>query len=317
MEAQPRHFVGIDVAKQTLAIAVVPSGAPWTCANDDAGIQALADRLQHLRPVGIVLEATGGYELPVSVLLASRGLPIAVVNPRQTRAFAKALGKLAKTDAVDAQILAHFAEAAHLKLRPLPDEQSRALAAMLARRTDLVGMLTAEKNRRSSALPVVQTRIDTHIAWLQEELATLQTELEEQIRASALWREKDELLQTVKGVGPVVAMTLLADLPELGTLNRKQIAALVGVAPLNRDSGTWRGKRAIFGGRASVRRVLYMAARVAARYNPVIRPFFDRLIQAGKADKVALVACMRKLLTILNAMLHDQTPFHAPEVQTV
>src|SRR5579871_307742 len=177
-------------------------------------------------------------------------------------------------------------------------------------------MLVAEKNRRGSALPVVRPRIDTHIAWLEEELAALETDLQQRLRDSPLWREKEDLLRSVKGVGPIVALTLLADLPELGTLNRKQIAALVGVAPLNRDSGAWRGKRAIFGGRATVRRVLYMAARVAARCNPVIRPFYERLIEAGKPDKVALVACMRKLLTILNAMLHAQTPFRAPEVKT-
>jgi len=316
METHPPVCVGIDVAQRTLAIAVAPSGEQWSCANDATGLQALGERLQRLRPASIVLEATGGYEGPVSAHLATQGLPVAVVNPRQVRRFAQALGTVAKTDAIDARILARFAAAARPAPRPLPDEQSQALAAVLARRTDLVGMLTAEKNRRGTAPLVVRPRITAHIAWLEEELATLETELQQRLRASTVWREKEDLLRTVKGVGPIVALTLLADLPELGTLNRKQIAALVGVAPLNRDSGKWRGKRVIFGGRASVRRVLYMAARVAARHNPVIRPFYVRLIQAGKADKVALVACMRKLLTILNAILHDRTPFRIPEVAT-
>jgi transposase len=314
MDTPTPTYVGIDVAQHTLAIAVVPSGEQWSCANDAAALPALAARLVQLQPAGIVLEATGGYELPVSAQLALAGLPLSVVNPRQTRAFAQAVGQLAKTDAVDALLLARFAAAVKPEPRPLLDEQSQALAALLARRTDLVGMLVAEKNRRGSALAVVRPRIDTHIAWLEEELAALETDLQQRLRDSPLWREKEDLLRSVQGVGPIVALTLLADLPELGTLNRKQIAALVGVAPLNRDSGTWRGKRAIFGGRATVRRVLYMAARVAARHNPVIRPFYERLIHAGKPDKVALVACMRKLLTILNAMLHAHTPFRTPEV---
>src|SRR5579871_5168403 len=230
MDTPTPTYVGIDVAQHTLAIAVVPSGEQWSCANDAAALPALAARLVQLQPAGVVLEATGGYELPVSAQLALAGLPLSVVNPRQTRAFAKAVGQLAKTDAVDALLLARFAAAVKPEPRPLPDAQSQALAALLARRTDLVGMLVAEKNRRGSALPVVRPRIDTHIAWLEEELAALETDLQQRLRDSPLWREKEDLLRSVKGVGPIVALTLLADLPELGTLNRKQIAALVGVA---------------------------------------------------------------------------------------
>jgi transposase len=264
-------------------------------------------------PTLIVLEATGGMEIPLTSALATAGLPVVVVNPRQVRDFAKASGHLAKTDALDAQVLAQFAEVMRPQPRPLPDAEARALAALLTRRRQLVEMLTAEKNRLLSAPSPIRTRLRTHITWLERELQSTNTALAEAIRQSPVWREKDELLRSVPGVGPVLTSTLLASLPELGTLTHKQIAALVGVAPLNRDSGTLRGRRTVWGGRAQVRAVLYMGAIVAARFNPVIRVFYQRLQRAGKAKKVALTACMRKLLTILNAMLKHRMPWREVE----
>jgi transposase len=266
-------------------------------------------------PTLVVLEATGGLEIPLTGVLAAAGVPVVVVNPRQVRDFAKATGQLAKTDALDAQTLAHFAEVIRPELRPLPDEQTQALAAILARRRQLVEMLTAEKNRLGSARTPVRTSLRTHIAWLERELNHRDRDLAHAIRESPVWREKDALLQSTPGVGPVVTTTLLANLPELGTLTGKQIAALVGVAPLNRDSGSWRGKRTVWGGRAQIRAVLYMAAIVAARFNPVIRAFYQRLCAAGKAKKVALTACMRKLLIILNAMLKHRTPWRTERAE--
>jgi len=242
-------------------------------------------------------------------VLAAAGVPVVVVNPRQVRDFAKATGRLAKTDALDAQTLAHFAEVMRPALRPLPDEQTQALAAILARRRQLVEMLTAEKNRLSAASKPVRKSLRTHIAWLERALSHTDSDLAHAIRESPVWREKEELLRSTPGVGPVMTTTLLANLPELGTLTGKQIAALAGVAPLNRDSGTMRGKRMVWGGRAQVRAVLYMAALVAARFNPIIRAFYQRLCAAGKAKKVALTACMRKLLIILNAMLKHRIPW--------
>ena len=302
-------FVGIDVAKAHLDIALRPTAEGWRVANDDAGIAPLVARRQDLQPALIVLEATGGLEVPVTVALTAAGLPVVVVNPRQARDFAKATGRLAKTDALDAHGLAHFAEAVRPALRPLPDAQTQALSAQLARRRQLLDMLTAEKNRLGSAPPTIQADIQAHITWLEHRLAALNDDLGTAIRASPVWREQDDLLQSTPGVGPVLSHTLVADLPELGTLNRQQIAALVGVAPLNRDSGTLRGKRTVWGGRAHVRAVLYMSALVAVRYNPVLQRFYERLRRAGKAPKVALTACMRKLLTILNAMIKHRTPW--------
>jgi transposase len=252
-------------------------------------------------------------EIPLTSALATAGLPVVVVNPRQVRDFAKASGRLAKTDALDAQMLAQFAEVMRPQPRPLPDAEARALTALVARRRQLVEMLTAEKNRLLSASSPIRKRVRAHIAWLERELEHTNTELSEAIRHSPVWREKDDLLQSVPGVGPVLTSTLLASLPELGTLTHKQIAALVGVAPLNRDSGTLRGRRTVWGGRAQVRAVLYMGAIVAARFNPVIRVFYQRLQRAGKAKKVTLTACMRKLLTILNAMLKHRTPWRVVE----
>ena len=280
-------FVGIDVSKDRLDVALRPTSDRWALANDAPGVATLVARLQGLAPTLIVLEATGGLAVPLTGALAAAGLPVVVVNPRQVRDFAKATGQLAKTDALDAAVLAQFAEAVRPALRPLPDAATQAL----------------------SALPPVHKGIRAHISWLERRLADLDADLAQAIRESPIWREKDDLLQSVPGVGPVLATTLLASLPELGTLTRQQIAALVGVAPLNRDSGAWRGKRRVWGGRAHVRAALYMSALVATRYNPVLRAFYQRLCAAGKAKKVALTACMRKLLTILNAMLKYRTPW--------
>jgi transposase len=308
-------YIGIDVSKDRLDIAVRPTEDTWSVANDALGIPEVVQRLAQLHPKLVVLEATGGLQLPVAAALASAGLPLSMVNPRQVRDFARATGKLAKTDQLDAQVLAHFAEAVRPTPYPLPDAQTQELTALLTRRHQLVEMLTAEKNRlgatRSEA---VRQRVQDHIRWLEQELADLDDELDHTLRESPLWREKDNLLRSVPGIGRVVSITLLADLPELGTLSRHQIAALVGVAPLNRDSGRFRGKRTVWGGRARVRAALYMAALTASLYNPIIKTFYHRLCSAGKVRKVALTACMRKLLIILNSMVkHQQT--WAPDVQ--
>ncbi|MGH3054252.1 MAG: IS110 family transposase [Gaiellaceae bacterium] len=305
-------FIGIDVSQTRLDIAIRP-GASLVFAHNESAIAMLVEQLLTLHPTLVVLEATGGMEIPLTSALATAGLPVVVVNPRQVRDFAKASGQLAKTDGLDAHILAQFAEVMRPQPRPLPDAEARALAALLTRRRQLVEMLTAEKNRLLSAASPIRKSLRTHITWLERELQHTNTTLAEAIRQSPVWREKDELLQSVPGVGPVLTSTLLANLPELGTLTHKQIAALVGVAPLNRDSGTLRGRRTVWGGRAQVRAVLYMSAIVAARFNPVIRTFYQRLQRAGKAKKVALTACMHKLLTILNAMLKHRTPWQQGE----
>lgn len=305
---QPLIFVGIDVSKAQLDVALRPTGR-FVVPNDDAGIAQLLERLQATAPTLILLEATGGIELPLTGALAAAGLPIVVVNPRQIRDFAKAVGQLAKTDALDAQVLAHFAEVVRPTPRPLPDVETQELAALVTRRRQLIEMLTAEKDRVASARIVIRKQLRAHITWLERALNQADTDLAEAIRQSPVWREKEELLRSVPGIGPVLTTTLLANLPELGTLTHKQIAALVGVAPLNRDSGTLRGKRTVWGGRAQVRAALYMAAIVAARFNSVICGFYQRLCAAGKAKTVALVACMRKLLTIVNAMLKHRTPW--------
>ena len=298
--------VGIDVSQSQLDVAVRP-GACFSVTNDEPGWTTVVAQLRRLAPVRIVLEATGGLEVPLAGALAADGLPVVVVNPRQVRDFARATGQLAKTDALDAQILAHFAEVIRPQIRPLPDAQTQALAALATRRRQLIEMLTAEKNRLRQASPSIRKSLRTHMAWLQRERTHLDTELAQAIQDSPVWREKDDLLRSVPGVGPVLTTTVLANLPELGTLTNKQIAALVGVAPLNRDSGTLHGKRIVWGGRAQVRATLYMAAIVATRYNPAIKTFYQRLCGMGKAKKVALVACMRKLLTMLNAMLKHRT----------
>jgi transposase len=306
--------IGIDVSKARLDVAVRPGGAAWQAGNDAPGIAALVERVTALAPACVVLEATGGLERGASAALAVAGLPVAVVNPRQVRDFAKATGRLAKTDALDAAVLAHFAEAVRPAVRPLPDAAAQALAELVTRRQQLVEMLTAERNRLGSLTGGRRERAQAHVAWLRQELADLEAELAEAIEASPAWRAREVLLRTAPGVGPVLARTLVAELPELGTLDRKRLAALVGVAPFNRDSGAFRGRRRVWGGRARVRAALYMGALVATRCNPLIRAFYRRLLAAGKPKKVALVACMHKLLTILNAMLRSQTAWRPPEV---
>lgn len=306
-------FIGIDIAKAECVVVVRPTGESWTCPNDESHMRALVERVRALEPTQIVLEATGGYEVVVASALAAAGLPVAVVNPRQVRDFAKATGQLAKTDRVDAQVLALFAERIRPALRPLPDEATQELAAVLTRRRQLLEMLQAEKNRLGQVLGrgqhVVKKSLKKHVAYLERELALTNTDLDELVRASAIWRERDELLQSVPGIGRVVARTLLAELPELGALDRRQIAKLVGLAPISRESGTWRGRRSIHGGRATVRTVLYMATLVASRRNPIIRVFYLRLLAAGKAKKLALIACARKLITILNQMVRTGQPW--------
>lgn len=306
------RFVGIDVAKAYLDVAERPGPAPMRVPNDEPGIAQLVTQLLAAEPTLIVLEATGGLEGAAVAALVAAGLPVAVVNPRQVRDFAKAVGHLAKTDALDAHVLAHFAEVIRPTPRPLPDAERQALAALLTRRRQILAMLVAEQQRLGSAALALRPRIEAHIAWLRQERDELDRDLRHQIRQSSAWREDDDLLQSVPGVGPVLATTLIADLPELGRLDRKQIAALVGVAPFNCESGILRGRRIIWGGRGRVRAALWMGTLVAVRHNPVLRTFYARLLAAGKPKKVALTACMHKLLTILNAMLAHRTCWHAP-----
>ena len=308
MEREAR-FVGIDVSKAQLDVAVRPTGKRWTLPYDQTGIEGLIPQIVDLEPALVLLEATGGLELPLVAALAAAALPVVVVNPRQVRDFAKATGTLAKTDTLDAGVLAHFADAVRPEVRPLKDAETQVLNSLTARRRQVMTMLVSEKNRLGTAIGAVSPRIEAHIAWLEQELSDLDKGLRQTLRRSPVWREKDDLLRTVPGVGEQISLTLLANLPELGTLNRRQIAALVGVAPYNRDSGALRGKRAVWGGRSRVRAVLYMGALVASRHNPAIRDFYQRLLAAGKPKKVALVASMRKLLVILNGMLKHGSPW--------
>ncbi len=296
-------YVGIDVCKDHLDVALRPTEKTLRVGNDEEGIAALIEHLRAQDPALVVLEATGGLEMAAAAALTATGLPVVVANPRQVRDFAKAIGRLAKTDRLDALVIARFAEMVRPEVRPLPDPEVQELSALLARRRQVVEMIVAEKNRLGRAPQRIRPAILEHIAWLERSLEDLDRELAEWVKASAVWREKEDLLRSVPGVGPVLSTTLIAQLPELGRLNRQKIAALVGVAPFNRDTGHQRGKRAVWGGRASVRTVLYMATVAASRCNPVIAEFYRRLIAAGKPTKVALVACMRKLLTILNAMV--------------
>lgn len=314
---EPAQLVGIDVSKASLDVAVMPTSSAWSVPNDDAGIAGLVDRLMPLHPTLVVLEATGGWELAVVSALVAAGLPAVVVNPRQVRDFAKATGRLAKTDAIDARVLAQFAASVQPAIRAIPDAAARELKELVTRRRQLIAMLVAERNRLSLAIPRVRKGLQSHIRWLEAQLKRIDTELKETVETSPAWQAKNDLLRSVPGIGPMVATTLVAELPELGSLNRKQVAALVGVAPLNRDSGTLRGKRVVWGGRAPVRAALYMGTLVATRYNPVIRVFYTRLKDAGKTAKVALTACMRKLLTILNAIVRHQTPWNAQLVPVV
>jgi transposase len=309
METGPL-YVGIDVSKAQLDVAYRPSGERQVVPHTEEGIATLVERLMVLSPMGVVLEATGRLEVPVASALAVAGLPVAVVNPRQVRDFAKATGQLAKTDAIDAQVLARFAEAVRPAARPLPTEPAKVLAALLTRRRQLIEMIVAERNRQHRPVPrEIARQIAAHLKWLERQLATLDKDLTAHIQSTPLWREREDLLRSVPGVGPVLSRTLLAELPELGTLTHKQIAALVGVAPLNCDSGTLRGRRTTWGGRTVVRAALYMGALVAMKCNPTIKAFYQRLRAAGKPPKVALVASMRKLLIILNAIVKHQMPW--------
>jgi transposase len=302
-------FVGLDIAKDHIDVGTWPEQHHWQVRNHTEGIAQLVDELAARAPACIVLEASGGYEQEAAATLAGAGLPVVVVNPRQVRDFARATGQLAKTDRLDALILAHFAEAVKPAIRPLPDATTEELRLLLVRRTQVIAMITAEKNRLKTAMPAVRKHIKAHIAWLEGQRDELDTELRDRLKASPIWREKEQLLRSVTGIGPVASLTLLAALPELGQLSQKEIVSLAGLAPVARDSGTLRGKRTIWGGRARVRQGLYMATLSASKHNPVIRAFYQRLIAAGKPPKVALTACMRKLLTILNAMLRTHTPW--------
>lgn len=300
-------YVGIDVSKEWVDVAVRPGGEEWRERLDEEGIEELVMRLEALRPQLVVMEATGGYEMPVVAALGVAGVPVAVVNPRQVRDFARSQGLLGKTDRLDAGVIAHFGEVSGVRAQPLVCEEDRELEGMVARRRQLIQMRTAEQLRRRMAVPTVRRGIDEVIEFLDSQLKELDDELGRRLRKSPLWRERESLLKSVPGIGPVTIMSLLADLPELGTLDRRSIAALVGVAPLSRDSGKFRGTRGCWGGRAKVRAALYMPTMSAVRCNPVLKDFYERLLKAGKAPKVALTACMRKLLVILNAMLKHRT----------
>jgi transposase len=300
-------FVGIDLSKVHLDVASHPQTQQWKLANDDEGIATLIQELQELKPSLVVLEATGGLERPVAKALVKAGFQVAVVNPRHVRHFAKAKGLLAKTDTLDAIVLAQYGELMKPEARPLPDEQTQQLKDLLVRRRQLVDMLRAEKNRMRWAQQTIAVRIQINIDWLKKLLSNIDEEMEPLQKNNHIWCKKTELLQSVPGVGPVLSTTMLGDLPELGSLSHKQISALVGVAPFNQDSGRWKGKRVVWGGRKQVRSILYMSTISAIKCNVVIRQFYQRLIAAGKPFKVAMVACMRKLLTILNAMMKHQT----------
>ncbi len=311
MPEQP-NWIGIDVSKAELEGVVRPSGTRWQVRHDAAGIDALVERCVALAPERIVLEATGGFELDVAAALAAKQLPVVVVNPRQVRDFARATGQLAKTDRLDAAVLAHFGEAINPDVRTLPDATARALSMLVGRRRQLQDMLLAEQQRLLSAAvqdapQPLRDELSEHIAWLRRRLQQVDDELNQQMRSRPVWRERENLLRRIGGIGPIVSATLLSQLPELGQLDRKAVAKLVGVAPLNRDSGTLKGVRHSWGGRAAVRAVLYMAALVATRHNPQIRTFYQRLLAAGKPRKLALVACMRKLLLICNAVLRNHS----------
>ena len=305
-----QHFIGIDVAKDRLDVHLRPSGESFTVARDGEALAGLVERLQALAPALVVMEATGGYETVVASALGAAHLPLAVVNPRQIHDFARATGKLAKTDRLDAAAIAHFAEAIRPPARPIADAEAQALGELVARRRQVIEMIVAEGNRRrrASQRRVIRA-IERHLALLQSELSELDGDIDQAIRNSPLWQADADLLAGVPGIGPATVRTLVAELPELGRLTRRKIAALVGVAPINRDSGTWRGRRAIAGGRPAVRAALYMAALVASRANPLIAPHYKKLRAAGKTGKQALVACMRKLLVILNAILRDRKPW--------
>jgi transposase len=304
--------VGIDVSKDRLDVAVRPSGEVFAVERNGAGLEQLVERLRKLSPHLVALEATGGFETVAAAALAAAVLPVVVVNPAQIRAFAKAVGQRAKTDPIDASVIAHFAEATRPEPRPLPDEATRLLADLVARRRQIIEMIGAERQReRHLTTPQLRKSIARLVKALEKELVSVDTEIDDSMRGSPVWRAKEDLLASVPGVGPIIARTLIAELPELGQLGRKQIAALAGLAPFTRQSGQWRGRSFIGGGRTAVRTVLFMGAMVAKRHNPVLRVFFDRLVAAGKPKMVAIIAVARKLLTILNAILRDNRPWQS------
>lgn len=303
------YWIGIDVSKKLLDVSIRPTQEFFSEKNNESGISVLLNLLKTLKPERIVLEATGGLEIPVVAALAGAGLAVVVVNPRQVRNFARATGRLSKTDRIDAAVLAHFAEAVCPEIRPFPDKDTVLLSDLVARRRQIIEMTVAEKNRLGSATRPICKGIEAHIRWLEKQLQQIDTDLEARIRKSPLWREQEDLLRSVPGVGPVLSRTLLAELPELGKLTHKELSALVGVAPFNRDSGAMRGKRMIFGGRPSVRAALYMGALVGMRHNPKLNCFYERLRKAGKPAKVAITACMHKLLIILNAIIKTKIPW--------
>lgn len=309
-KATTEIFVGIDVSKNWLDIAVHAGEEAFRTGNDDTGIASLVKQLKEWKPVLIVLEPTGGFEMLVTAELTHAGLPVVAINAKRVRDFARATGRLAKTDKLDAKVLAHFAAAVRPPLRSLRSEEEEQLTALLTRRRQVLNMKTVEKNRLVTVRAKMRADIEAHIQWLSRSLKELDKEIEEFVVSSPAWKGKDALLQSVPGVGPVTSATMLGMLPELGQLNRQEIAALVGVAPVNKDSGKKQGKRRVYGGRADVRSVLYMAALAAKKFNPVIREFYERLIKHGKEKKVALTACMRKLLVILNAMMRTNQPWH-------
>jgi len=305
-----RIVVGIDVSKDRLDVVVRPSGETFAVDRNAAGVETLAARLRELLPHIVALEATGGFETVVAAGLGAAGLPVAVVNPAQVRAFAKAIGQRAKTDPIDAAVIAHFAEATSLEPRPLPDEQTRLLADLVGRRRQIVVMIGAERQREQRLIaPRLRKSIARLIKALEKELASMDADIDDAVKGSPAWRAKEELLTSVPGVGPVISRTLMAELPELGQLSHKQIAALAGLAPFTRQSGKWRGKSFIVGGRTAVRAALFMGAMVAKKHNPLLKAFFDRLVAAGKPKMVALIAVARKLLTILNAIVRDNQPW--------
>ncbi|MGO9572174.1 MAG: IS110 family transposase [Desulfomonilaceae bacterium] len=312
----PEIFIGIDISKSELEVGVLPESQTWTTSNDQDGLSSLVKQLGDLSPVLIVMEATGGLERPLMAVLEAAGFPFSLVNPRQVRDFARAMGILAKTDAIDALVLARFAQAVRPEVRPGKDAQTQELEALLMRRRQLVEMLTAEKNRLRTASKRVRPNVQASITWLKKSIKEIEKDLTSFIKRMPIWREKNEIIQSAPGAGPVLSCTLLGSLPELGTLNRRKISALVGVAPFNRDSGKFRGKRSIWGGRSVVRSVLYMATLAAVRSNDLFRKFHQHLMDAGKPFKVAMTACMRKLLTILNSMVRDGTLWNPKRTQT-
>jgi transposase len=302
-------FIGIDVSKENLDVHTLPDGNSFQFSNSVDGIKAICRKFSKLHPCLVIIEATGGLQIPVATALSLKSFPVVVINPRQARDFARAKGRLAKTDKIDAEILALFGKQMEPEVRPLKDEQTQEMSALMSRRNQLIRMLVMEKNRFSRAYGSVRTDIEKNIDWLEERLSEIDTHLSTVVRASPIWRERDNLLRSVPGVGDVLSRSLLSNLPELGTLNRREIAALVGVAPLNCDSGKRQGKRRVWGGRSDVRSILYMAVLSAKKYNPTIRDFYNRLREAGKPHKVAAVASMRKLITILNAMVRSGQPW--------